>query len=216
MRAAFLGAVLIAATIVAGAEPAADPLARLQNWLDGARTLSGRFVQELESGALGGKVVERGRLWVERPGKLRWEYTSPESKTAIVVGEHTQLYLASERQLFEGRLDPEAGLLTALLGGTQRLSTLFGASPDGGTPVPQDRPASDRIRLRPLAGAPAEFEEAVVTVRRSDGALLTADVLDAAGNRMTYRFEGLERNGRIPPGTFTFDPPAGTEIVRQP
>lgn len=190
----------------------AASLARLQAWLDGATSLSGRFVQELQSGALGGDIVEKGRLWVERPGKLRWEYLSPESKTAIVVGDRTILYLASERQMFEGRVDPDAALLSVLLSGTERLSALFATS----AADPPSNAGGDRIRLRPISGSGGAIEEAIVTVRRSDGAIQSAVVLDAAGNRMVYRFEGLERNRRIPDGTFSFEPPPGTEVLAQP
>ena len=41
----------------------------------------------------------------------------------------------------------------------------------------------------------------------------TAEVLDAAGNVIRYRFLGLRRNRGVSPAAFHFEPPPGTEII---
>ncbi len=210
-RARRFAALAIAAATAAAAAPPADAakvLAGLQAWLDGTRTLAGRFEQELVSGALGGDVVESGKIWVERPGRIRWEYTHPESKTAIVVDDTTLLYLASERQMITGRLDASTGLLPALLAGDRPLAVLFDASDPG--------PADDgapRIALVPK-GREDALESITLTLDPRTDAIREAEVLDAAGNRMRYRFSGLRRNGPLDDGLFRFEPPPGTEIVR--
>jgi hypothetical protein len=53
---------------------AAAAVAGLQSWLDGTRNLSGRFRQELVSGALGGGVLESGRFWLVLIGRFLWFY----------------------------------------------------------------------------------------------------------------------------------------------
>ena len=192
------------------AEPsgAAAVLAGLQAWLDGTRTLEARFEQSLVSGALGSGLAERGRVFVERPGRLRFDYAEPERKVAIVDGDRTWLYIASERQLLLGRLESEAELLPVLLAGSKPLAQIFEATLDG-PPAERDRPV--RLILVPRDAA-SDVGQIVVTLRAPAYAIETADVLDAAGNRMEYAFSGLHRNVRLPRGVFEFEAPAGTEI----
>jgi len=207
--------VLLACALLGGGRPTpaqdgpAAVLDRLQGWLDGTRTLEARFEQTLVSGALGGGLVERGRVYLDRPGRLRFDYTEPERKVAIVVDDRTWLYLAGERQLLLGRLGAEGDLLPALLAGAKPLAQLFEATFDTGGPPPSDAPY--RLALRPR-GAAEGLERIVVTLRAPTFALESAEVLDAAGNRMDYAFSAVHRNGRLPRGAFAFEPPPGTEI----
>ena len=180
----------------------------LQTWLDGTRTLEGRFRQSLLSAALGAGVEERGRILIAKPGHLRWDYLDPERKTAIVDGDRTLLYLPEDRQLIRGRISREHAILPDLLAGGGRVSDLFEVSSAG----TEGAGAGVKLRLRPRAGD-GTIEEATLGLDARTFAIVEAEVLDAAGNRMLFRFEGWKRNGRIPEGTFAFEPPAGTEIV---
>lgn len=188
-----------------------SPLDRVQAWLDGAKTLSGEFEQTLVSGALGGDVVESGRLWIRRPGSMRWDYEIPERKVAVVRDGATLLYLEVERQAIEGTLDQGGGVLLALLAGDRPLSELFDEAPER-----DDDPAAPRdgavVRLRPLE-ADGTFESVALVVRRKTGAILSARVRDAAGNVMDYAFPDLLRNVDLPPATFEFRVPDGTEML---
>ncbi len=187
---------------------AAAALAGLQSWLDGTRTLEARFEQSLVSGALGSGLTERGRVFVERPGRLRFDYVEPERKVAIVDGDRTWLYLAADRQLLLGRLESQADLLPVLLAGSKPLAQIFDATVE----TPQARGAGPlRLILVPRDGN-SDVGKIVVTLRPPAFALESADVLDAAGNRMEYGFSSVQRNGRLPKGVFAFEAPPGTEI----
>jgi outer membrane lipoprotein carrier protein len=190
------------------ASTATDALAGLQAWLDGTRTLEARFEQSLVSGALGAGLAERGRVYVERPGRLRFDYVAPERKVAIVDGDRTWLYLASERQLLLGRLESEADLLPVLLAGSKPLAAVFEASLESAS-APGDRLV--RLELVPRQ-ASGDVGRIVVTLRAPSFALESAEVLDAAGNHMRYAFSGMQRNAGLPRGVFAFDPPRGTEV----
>lgn len=194
-----------AALLLASASP--EVLPRVQAWLDGTRTLEGNFEQTLESGVVDSGLTERGKVYLERPGKMRWDYRDPEVKVALVVGERTELYLAEDRQLVRGSLADQNALLPALLAGKGRIGDLFEADDAG--PGPQ---GARRLRLRPREAGGA-VEEIVLVVDPGDGSLSGAEVLDAAGNRTAFRFSGWKRNGKLPAGIFAFDPPPGTEFV---
>jgi outer membrane lipoprotein carrier protein len=182
----------------------------LQDWLDGTEDLEGSFLQALISGALGSGLEESGRLYVKRPGRMRWDYRDPDTKVAIVDGDRTWLYLQDEAQLILGRLGEEGALLPSLIAAERRLADEFDAdliaTPEGGGD------GAFWLRLRPRLAADS-FESVVVTLRPPGFAIESAEVLDSAGNRMLYRFSEMRRNTGVPDDLFRFEPPAGTTIL---
>jgi outer membrane lipoprotein carrier protein len=183
----------------------------LQRWLDGTRSLERDFEQSLASGALGAGLEESGRFYLERPGKMRWDYDTPERKVAIVIGSATRLWIEEDAQMWEGQLESDA-LLALLLTGERPLSELFQpallATPElGGN-------GRYRLQLVPLEAADA-FQQVLLTLGSGDFSIDEAEVLDAAGNRMIYRFGEARRNQGLAADTFEFEPPAGTEILRR-
>jgi outer membrane lipoprotein carrier protein len=196
----------------AGEPTAAGALEGLQRWIDGTRDLRADFEQVLVSGALGADVAETGRFQLLRPGRMRWDYVEPERKVALVDGERTRLYLAADRQLWEGRLEDAGTTLPTLLASERPLAELFDPSLLAGT---AGGGGSLRLRLAPRGGEQA-FDEAVLVLRPPEFAVEEVEVLDAAGNRMRYRFSRLERNRGVSAAAFAFEPPAGTEIMARP
>jgi outer membrane lipoprotein carrier protein len=206
-------AIVCALLLLAPAVPAAEPppaldetVRGLQRWLDGTRTLESRFRQALVSGALGATTVETGRMYLERPGKLRWDYLEPERKIAILVGRRTELYLEEEGQLTRGELTEDQGIFPTLLAGGGRVGDLFA------TELAGTGHGGLRLKLTPKGGA-AAVSEVVLTLRRGDYAIEAADVLDEMGNRTTYALYSVKRNGTLPAGIFAFEPPPGTQVV---
>jgi outer membrane lipoprotein carrier protein len=203
--------VLLSAAWTAAAGTPDDVAKRVQAWLDGSEGLTGRFEQRLLSGALGDDRAETGRLWILRPGKMRWDYEDPERKIAILRDGQTLLYLEAEAQAIRGQVDREAGLLTALLAGTRPIEDLFDVLPPDQDDLEAER-GTEVVRLRPR-DADGAFESVSLTVDRSSGAIRAARVRDAAGNVMDYRFGDLKRTRNVPDRVFAFEPPEGTEIL---
>ena len=198
--------------LAAGAPVAerAEVVAGLQSWLDGTSTLEMRFRQSLVSGAFGTTATETGRLYLERPGNVRWDYLSPEKKIALLLGERTAVYLEEERQLIRGRLTAEQGLFPRLLAGRDRVEDLFSTSLVAGEPT--GRSGSFRLRLAPK-GDQAETAQVTLTLRSPAFSIDAAELVDEVGNRTTYVFSDVRRNRTLPDGLFAFEPPPGTEIV---
>ena len=83
----------------------------------GVKCLSASFTQSYRSAALGQNVVERGRIFVKRPGRMRWDYRQPEKKVFVVAPDGTTLtYLPSDFTAFRSRIPEGAPHLKLLLG----------------------------------------------------------------------------------------------------
>jgi len=205
-----LTASLAAGSISAKELDAPQLLERVQAWLDETHDLQARFEQALISGAFGAGLEESGRLFLERPGRMRWDYTDPEVKVALIDGQLTRLYLAEDEQMWEGRLDEAEALLPSLLAGSEPLDRIFAATLES-SPEVKGRGVY-RLRLVPR-GDSETFQGVILTLRHPFYALEEIEVLDLAGNRMLYRFFEIERNAGLAPAAFRFEPPSGTEIL---
>ena len=73
--------------------------------------------------------------------------------------------------------------------------------------------AGQRLTLIPVGAEMESFQQVVLRVSAEDAAIDEAEVVDAAGNRVVYRFLDLRRNAGLRPGIFSFDPPEGTVIL---
>jgi len=71
----------LALTLAAPAAWAADklPLSQISNYLNGLKTVQTTFTQVNDDGS-----ISKGRLWMDRPGKMRFEYDSPDSGVVLV------------------------------------------------------------------------------------------------------------------------------------
>lgn len=196
-------ALALSATCVAAEEDAG--LSGLQRWLDGTKDLQARFEQTLLSSALGAGPSESGRIYLRRPGRMRWEYTAPESKIAVLIDDRTQLYIAEEKRLHVAQLPKDDASLVGLLAGTQPLSALFVVSS-----LPDE---AGRTRLKLVPKSPSSAQEIVLGLDPKTSAVLRVEVLDQGGNRMGYTFSGMKRNAGVADSLFRLDPPRGTEVV---
>ena len=60
---------------------------------------SADFVHTYRGGVLRKQLVERGRLLVKRPGKMRWQYSAPQEKLFVADGVKMYSYLPQEKQV---------------------------------------------------------------------------------------------------------------------
>ena len=202
--AAVFGALLVFA--VFSVIPAKDDVGsypEFQSWLAGSKTLQARFVQRLESGALGGEIEESGIVYLERPGRMVWKYLDPEEKTASIMDGEVLMYIPADRQMFISPVPDEGNLLPRLLLGEAPIEELFRVeAPD----------EAETVRLLPIS-TQGSFESVELRIGRN-GNLRDAIVIDSAGNTMVYSFEGWRRNRGLPTGIFEIEVAPGTEILR--
>jgi outer membrane lipoprotein carrier protein len=162
----------------------------------------------------GAERTESGRLWLKKPGKMRWEYRSPEEKLFVDDGRQGWLYLPTEKQVRKSsmhNLNDLRSPLAFLLGKTKLEKELNGLSfaPDMETWLPGDailrgvpRGWEDRIREILLEITP---EDQIVRI-----------LIDATDDSVTeYRFSNQKENVSVSNAQFRFSPEPGTEVIEQ-
>ncbi len=211
MRGAAVLCVLLAEAPALGAPGDAVSEARLVSAaLDGLKGLVAAFTQTTESPALPSPQVERGTVYLLRPGRVRFEYAEPPGKLAIAEGQRTYLYLPDERQVLVAPLGAQgtrsgiALLLEERIDLLREFTIAWGPEPEPG--------ASRPLLLTPRAPR-AEFQYLLVTTG-ADHLIAALAVVDALGSRVTYRFTRARTAETLDAALFRFIPPAGV-VVRQ-
>ncbi len=122
MRTANLTTALVLATGVAliastqAPRPSAVEVARaIQQKYDKIHDFSADFVHHYEGGVLRKKLTESGTVRVKKPGKMRWDYTSPERKEFVSDGNRIYLYVPADNQVMVSPVPREDQATTAVL-----------------------------------------------------------------------------------------------------
>lgn len=192
----------------------------LESRYRGARTLKAQFFERYSDGS-GGVAAESGVVYFSRPGRMRWEYESPEQKLFLVDGANAWFYVPADHTASRAKIRESSDWRTplALLTAKTDLSKLCRKIELAG-----DSPSSKDSDLQPAAGdavlrcVPRGSEQGTATL----DVLLEVDpqgwlariVIHEAGNAQTeFRFGNWAENLPIPEVKFHFQPPTGVAIV---
>ncbi|NJD24047.1 MAG: outer membrane lipoprotein chaperone LolA [Betaproteobacteria bacterium] len=182
----------------------AGAIDQLHRFLQDTRTLRADFAQAVV--ARGRKAQESsGTLAISRPGKLRWEIVKPYPQ--LVVGDGEKIWIH----------DPELKQVTVRKSG-QALGGSPAALLAGKNELERDfvlKEAGEADGLAWVEATPRQADSGFEKVRLGfAGADLRAmELYDNFGQTTHIRFSKLVRNPVLPPDTFRFVPPAGSDVV---
>jgi len=191
-----------------------------------AQTLEARFYERYRAGAGGGQA-ESGTVYFSKPGRMRWEYESPESKLFIVDGKNVWFYVPADHTASRAQIKESDDWRTplALLTGKIHFDRLCGqmAILDEalGSIAVGDLPSDPRNRILrclphksndPNASAP--FKE--ILFELTPQLDLARVVIREPGDIETeFRFANWKENLGLPESMFHFEPPPGVAIVNE-
>ena len=217
VRAALLLLLVPAAGVAAPAAApgeAADAVSEarlMEAALNGTTGLIASFTQTLESAALPRPQVEKGTVFLLRPGRMRWEYDEPRGKVAVADGRKSSLYLPEDRQVIIAPLRAGQGeaagsgmgiLLEPRVDLVGAFSITWGPGPSGGSARP--------LRLTPLLPRPAY--DYLLIEPDAEHLPQAIAVVDTLGSKVTYRFGHVRRVATLPESLFQFAPPPGVTV----
>lgn len=190
--------------------PAQELAAALQRKYDGIRDFSADFTHLYEGGVLRKKAVEHGKVFIKKPGRMRWNYTSPEEKVFVSDGRQIQLYVAADKQVIVSPVpsDDRATSAVQFLMGKGSLTRDFAVSHESGST--EDTYV---LRLQPKMRQ-TDYDWLVLTIDRKSLQIRTLTAGDQQGGRSTFQFANFKENPGVADKTFAFSPPRGTEIVK--
>jgi outer membrane lipoprotein carrier protein len=206
---------VIALLLWAGSQAPPDPPAKLAGDLQKRyatiRDFSADFVHSYRGGVLRTEAVERGKVVIKKPGKMRWEYTAPERKLFVSDGTRLYAYVPEDRQvtISEVPRDDRASTSALFLAGRGDLTRDFDASIDASVDTPANTVA---LRLTPRQPE-AEYDWLVLVLDRASLQIRQLITADAQGGRSTFAFSNLRENTNPADQTFAFTVPRGVDVI---
>jgi len=194
----------------APAQPAEEIAARLEKRLRSLRSLQADFDQFYHSASQTAPLHEKGRFFLQRPSRMRWEYFEPEAKVFIYQEGIFEQFYAEDNQLIRSRLTGEesGAEILALLAGEKKLRSSYAveAGPD-----PATLKNALSLKLTPLR----EGEYSSILVEVDDRTSLPARLvfIDLAGNRTEFLFKKAKADVSLPSRTFNLKVPQDCEII---
>jgi len=185
---------------------------RVQAWADRIPGFEARFEQVNRPVAFGGgappeAVRSSGRVWLAKPGRMRWDYEAPRKSQVIANGRELWIYDPSAREV--QHLEPTQSFLDGaalqFLVGEGRLVESFDLS------VRECR--LDEVEIELVPREDASYERLGLRVRFTTGEVVSTTLIDLLGNRTEVRFLDA-RSDRAPANShFRFDVPADAEVI---
>ena len=179
----------------------------VSGFIESTESYHAKFVQVLQNSA--GEVLEEetGQLWLQRPGKFRWEYAIPWERQIVANEADIWLYDAELEQITvrsaEGALlESPAALLVGDLSALDDYRSSGVRTPDGFT----------LVNLEPLTGQ-GDFQ--LIGLGFMDGKLVSLELHDRFGQLTLIRFSSIVRNPKLNQDIFSFELPDGADVIDQ-
>lgn len=211
------GLILFAATLLnclyaqqhapSAQDPSAQDLARrVDRHYNQLHSLTAGFTESYEG--LGIKRAESGNLLLLKPGRMRWEYSSPAGKLFLLDGKYAWFYTRGDPQVQRipsKELDDLRSPLRLLLGHTEIEKEMNNLT--------VTRVANGRFTLTGLPkGQEKRISRLTLTVT-ADGGITVIEIDETDGALTRFTFTGEMPNVAIPAEAFHFTPPPGVPVV---
>jgi outer membrane lipoprotein carrier protein len=192
--------------IVLGASAAlANPTADVEKYMSGLATWSADFTQTIDDGH--GNVMRSaaGRLYLQKPGKFRWDYSQPSEQLILADGKQIWFYDKDLQQANVRAMDASLSSTPAvLLSGVGSLGDQFDVTA---------LPASGGLEWYQLIPKHPDTDFQLVRIGFKKGELASMFLADKLNQVTQLTFTNPKRNAKFAPDLFSFVPPPGVDVI---
>lgn len=192
---------------------------KVQERYDKIKDLQADFQQSTRIEGFEKTLRSSGRLYLKRPGRLRWDYREPTPEEIYVRQNDVMMYVPEHQQVLVGKLTQLAASQAPLqlLQGLASLDDHFTLQPatggkrgEGGLPLIALIPKGvDEESMRTV-------ERITLEVQPKSYVLKTVAIHEVGGNVSTFRFTNIQTNTGLKNELFDFRPPEGVEVIKAP
>src|SRR5471032_3010762 len=200
---------MLLAALCSAATAYASPATQVEKYLNGLASWTADFEQTIDDGH--GNVLRSaaGRLYLQRPGKFRWDYSQPSEQLVLADGKQIWFYDKDLAQANVRDMDSSLGNTPAmLLSGGGSLSSQFDVTA---------LPPADGLEWYQLIPKHSDTDFQLVRIGFHNGDLASMFLADKLNQVTQLTFSNSKRNAKFAPDLFTFVPPPGVDVIgRQP
>jgi outer membrane lipoprotein carrier protein len=164
-------------------------------------------------------MTSSGKVYIKKPGRLRWNYLEPSTEDIYVQGDDVKVYVPEHKQLMVGKLTNMSASRAPLelLQGAAKLDASFNAEPTAG----KSRGVGG-IRLVTLvpksheSQAHGTVQKIVVEVFPKTYFIRSVSLFEISGNVSNFEFSSLQSNIGLDDELFVPKFPPDVEVVKAP
>ncbi|MDD8030894.1 MAG: outer membrane lipoprotein carrier protein LolA [Acidobacteriota bacterium] len=182
----------------------------LEKRLNSINTLKADFKQFYYSTGVQEPLLGRGQLFIRRPDRMRWEYSSPEKQIFVVKNDKFWLYFPEDNQLIRNAAESEVqeseilGLLSGSFSILERYQVEF-------NPFPSQRKKAYQLKLTPREES--QFSYILLEIDSHNWMIAKAIFFEPIGSKLEYHFERVRIDQKIPEEIFDLRIPPDCEII---
>jgi outer membrane lipoprotein carrier protein len=229
----FVGGVLVCAwslfpllTLAAGEEgdesalkEVREVVKQLQARYEKTKDLQADFTQKTTIEGFERSITSSGKVFIKKPGRLRWNYLDPSVEDIYVNRNDVKVYVPEHKQVLVGKL-------TQMAASKAPLELLLGAAKLDESFDIEQTPGKGRgvggIRLLTLlpktheGEAGRSLQRIVLEVFPKTYFIRTISLYEVSGNVASFEFSSLQPNVGLSDSLFDLKLPADVEVVRAP
>lgn len=178
---------------------------RLRAFFDDIHSFQADFEQTLFDENLSALEDSRGKMYLERPGKFRWDYSAPYPQEIVSDGEKIWIYDSELAQVTVKALGDTLGDTPALLLTSNRpLEESFDI---------KDLDADDHLVWVELLPKSSEATFSSVRLGFDEDELRVMALVDSFGQTTKLTFAEIVKNPNLKREIFTFSAPDGVDVL---
>ena len=196
-----------------------EVMKRLQARYEKTKDLQADFTQKTTIEGFERPMTSSGKVYIKKPGRLRWNYLDPSAEDIYVQGDDVKVYVPEHKQVLVGKLTHMAASRSPLelLQGAAKLDASFEAEP-----TPGKSRGVGGIRLVTLvpkshdAEAHGTVQRIVVEVFPKTYFIRSLSLHEVSGNVSNFEFSSLQSNIGLDDDLFVPKFPPDVEVVKAP
>ncbi len=198
---------MLASLVFPGTAAHASAVSDLNHFFHDVHTVSAKFDQVVLDEALNPLQESSGTLWIERPGKFRWDYDLPYKQVIVGDGKKIWIYDKELQQVTVRSMTGGLGNTPAiLLAGKGSLTANFAIRDMG------RQGKLDWVQMKPNT-RDGGFDD--IRIGFGDGQIRSLVLVDSFGHTTRITLTQVHENSAVDPATFRFRPPKGVDVVGQ-
>lgn len=192
---------------------------RLQARYEKTKDLQADFTQKTTIEGFERPMTSSGKVYIKKPGRLRWNYLEPSTEDIYVDRDDVKVYVPEHKQVLVGKLTNMAASRAPLelLQGAAKLDASFHAEPTSG----KSRGVGG-IRLVTLVPKSQEgqargtVQKIIVEVFPKTYFIRSLSLHEISGNVSNFEFSSLQSNVGLEDDLFVPKFPPDVEVVKAP
>jgi len=196
-----------------------EVMKHLQARYEKTKDLQADFTQKTTIEGFERPMTSSGKVYIKKPGRLRWNYLEPSAEDIYVQGDDVKVYVPEHKQVLVGKLTHMAASRAPLelLQGAAKLDASFDAEP-----TPGKSRGVGGIRLVTLvpkshdAEAHGTVQRIVVEVFPKTYFIRSLSLHEVSGNVSNFEFSSLQSNIGLDDDLFVPKFPPDVEVVKAP